>query len=69
MQKVDPPHISVVVVVVVDIFLFTTQYLVRKCYKKGSTRKISHRCDLLISIVDFTFNGYETHTMYRDTCK
>ena len=36
---------------------------------KGSTRKKSHRCDLLISLVDLTFNGYATHTMYEDTGK
>ena len=36
-------------VVVVDI----TFSLVKKiCYEKGSTRKKSHRCDLLISIAD-----------------
>ena len=49
--------------------LFTTQYLVRKCYKKGSTRKKSHRCDLLISIdriVSITLAVFKLICLSRD---
>ena len=44
------------VVVVVDIFYLQHMILYRKYAIKRSTRKKSHRRDLLISIVDLTFN-------------